>query len=105
MRFPIATLREYLVDHHCGLSNALVNDIYTLLGGLISIAAAQRDCPIMTMELTQNFRIEGRGLKSAGFFSIPTGVYMLRQMKEDLPLPLITKKPIVINPCDSVLYP
>ena len=53
MRFPIATLREYLVDHHCGLSNALVNDIYTLLGGLISIAAAQRDCPIMTMELTR----------------------------------------------------
>jgi hypothetical protein len=105
IHFPMANLREFLVDHKCGVSTELLNDIYTGLGFQIVQAAKERDCPLMTIGLTPNHHIQGRGLKTAGFFSVSFGIYMLRPMKSDLPLPAKTRKPIVVNPCDSLLYP
>jgi GNAT superfamily N-acetyltransferase len=107
IRFPLAFMREFVIDDRAVQDDHQRADLYTLLAGKIWEAATQRKCIAVIYNIDKNHTRLNRALKYLGFFSFSGSVYMVNylnssQIKSDI---TSQKKPINVNPSEYASFP
>ncbi|UYP45198.1 hypothetical protein NEF87_001483 [Candidatus Lokiarchaeum ossiferum] len=104
-KFPLATIREWGVDHSI-TSNAQENSqIYNFLLDLIREAALQRKCVTVLFGLTDQFPYFSRILKKKKFISTSGGVFMINNINPRNKQSGKIFKPFIMDIGEMFLHP
>ena len=105
IKFPLAIVREWGVDHTITTNSQETNQIYSYLLDLIREAAMQRKCVTVLFGITDQFPYFSTILRKKHFLSTSGGVLMINEIKSGLGIFKKTKKPFNMDIGEMFLHP